>query len=210
MASNLATQVGVTSALAKSYAYDEPQYVQADPINFTIAAAGSSSVKFTSFTTKQLKSVTIVPTVAPTANDQLQLQLVTLGGAGLAFGTATTVNYTPAAIVAAQGTVTATGSNTITLSGVGNGLAAGQTFPLGTCPAYNPCYFPVAGGTYAVVVANGAGTNTQTSYVFPSGPSGGLTLSAGDVLTISKGTDTVGVYQGEAEFYFTPGSNVTK
>lgn len=210
MATNLVTQQGITTTNAKSVAYDEAQYQQTDPVNFSIAAAGSSSSLITAYTTKQLKSVTLVPTTAPTANDQITVTLTTLGASLQAFGTATIVNYTPAAIVGAQGTVTATASNIVTLTGIGNGLAAGQTFPIGTCPAFNPCYFPIAGGTYTVVVANAAGTNTQTSYVFPNGPSGGLVMSPGDVLKIAKGTDTVAVYQGEAEFTFTPGSNITK
>lgn len=210
MASSLRTQIGITTALAKSYAYDEPQYTQSDPVNISIAAAGSSSVSLTSFTSKQWKGITVVPTAAPTANDQLTVTLTTLGQGSLVFGTATTVNYTSAlAIAGTLGTVTATASNIVTLSGKVGGVAAGQTWPLGTCPAFNPVYFAIAGGTYDVVVANAAGTNTQTNYVFPSGPAGGLLISAGDVLKIAKGTDTVGAYAGELEFYFTPGSSVT-
>lgn len=222
MASSLRTQVGVSGTLAKSYAYDEPAYFQADPQAFVIPPVQSTAwnggtatnttapfALYSPFTNQQWKSITIVPTVAPTANDQLSVTLTTLGQGSLVFGTATTVNYLPSGMNAVTGTVTATASNIVTLSGKVGGLAAGQTFPLGTCPAFNPLYVAVAGGTYDVVVANAAGTNTQTNFVFPSGPSGGLLLSAGDVLKIAKGTDTIGAYNINLELYFTPGSNLT-
>ena len=207
MASNLVVQAGITKANAKSYAYDNTSYIQPDPINASIAAAGSSNTKFTSFTAKQLRSISVVASAAPTANDQLSLSYVSL--AAQVFGTATGVSYVPAGESQAQGTNTATSSNTVTIVGVGNGLASPQTFPLGTIPAYNPVYFNLAGGTYTVVVANGSGTNTQTGFVFPTGPQGGISLNPGDVVTLAKGTDTVGAYQVEFELTFTPGTNFT-
>lgn len=195
----LNVQVGVLPALAKSYAYDNTSYIQVDPVAFSIAAAGSSSFKLTTFTKKQLKSITLVPTIAPTANDQLTLTLVSL--AAQTFGTATGVSYVPALTgTLGTSTSTATSSNTVTIGPL-------QTF--GTAPAFNPAYTALDGQSYTVVVANGSGTNTQTGYVFPSGPNGGLTLNPGDVLTIAKGTDTVGAYQGECEVYFTPGTTLT-
>ncbi len=195
----LNVQVGVLQALAKSYAYDNTSYVQVDPVQFTLAATASSTFKMTAFTKKQLKSITIVPTTAPGANDQLTLTLVSL--AAQTFGTATGVSYVPALTgTLGTSTSTATSSNTVTIGPL-------QTF--GTAPAFNPAYMALDGQSYTVVVANGSGTNTQTGYVFPSGPNGGLTLNPGDVLTIAKGTDTAGVYLGEAELYFTPGTTLT-
>lgn len=195
----LMVSVGIPAGVAKSYAYDNASYIQTDPVGFSIAATASSTAKLTAFTKKQLKSITIVPTTAPGANDQITLTLVSL--AAQVFGTATGVSYVPVLTgTLGTSTSTATSSNTLTIGPL-------QTF--GTAPAFNPAYMQISGGTYTVVVANGSGTNTQTGYVFPTGPSGGLSINPGDVLTIAKGTDTAGVYLGEAEFYLTPGSTLT-
>jgi hypothetical protein len=202
-------QSGIPPLFAKSFAYDNTNYIQADPINFSIAAAGSSSASFTAFIKKQLRSITLVPTTAPTANDQLTLTLTTLYPQ--VFGTATSGSYTGSGtyVVGVQagasgtltgGTQTATGSTIVTI---------GPLTSFGTAPAFNPSYMPLDNGTYTVVVASSGGTNTQTGYVFPTGPTGGLTINPGDILKIAKGTDTIGVYQCEAEFVFTPGSNLT-
>jgi hypothetical protein len=202
-------QSGIPTPLARSYAYDNTNYVQADPISGSIAAAGSSNFKMTAFIKKNLRSITLVPITAPTANDQLTLTLVSLYAQ--AFGTATGGSYTGSGTYVLAGTSTttqwtnggtstATGSNTVTI---------GPLVTFGTCPAFNPVYMNIDGGTYTVVVANGGGTNTQTGYVFPFGNQGGLQLNPGDVLTIAKGTDTVGAYQIEAELTFTPGSSLT-
>lgn len=192
----LSVQAGIPAANAKSFEYANPSYVQPDPVQFSLAATGSSTFKMTAFTKKQLKSITTVPTIAPTANDQLTLTLVSL--AAQTFGTATGANY--AANLVPAGTTTATSSNTVTI---------GTLTTFGTAPAFNPHVDIISGGTFTVVVANGSGTNTQTGYVFPTGPSGGLSLNPGDVLTIAKGTDTVATYQGEVEMYFTPGTTFT-
>jgi hypothetical protein len=194
----LNVSVGIPVANQRSYAYDNTNYIQSDPINFSLAAAGSSNAKFTAFTRKQLKSITLVPTTAPTANDQLTITLVSLSAQ--AFGTATGASYIPGGGTGIVGTSTATSSNTVTI---------GPLTSFGTAPVFNPHVDILSGGTFTVVVANGSGTNTQTGYVFPIGPTGGLTVNPGDVLTVAKGTDTVGVYQCEAEFYFTPGSTLT-
>lgn len=193
----LAVQVGLPAAQSQSFAYDNPRYLQPESNDFTIAAAASSSAKFTSFTRKQLRSVTAVPTVIPTVGaDQWTATLVSL--AAQAFGTATGINYG----ATAGGTATATGSNTVTIP---------NFMQFGTSPIGNPnvAVFGTLGGTYTVVVANASGTNTQTGYVFPSGPNGGLSLNAGDILTIAKGTDTVASYLGETELVYTPGSSFT-
>lgn len=205
----LSIQSGIPASFARSYAYDNTNYIQADPINFSIAAAGSSAFSMTAFTKKQLKSITLVPTTAPTANDQLTLTLTSLYAQ--AFGTATSGSYVGSGtyVVGVQagasgtltgGTQTATGSSIVTI---------GPLTSFGTAPAFNPTYLPLDNGTATVVVASSGGTNTQTGYVFPTGPNGGLTLNPGDVLKIAKGTDTVGVYQCEAELYFTPGTTLT-
>lgn len=203
MSSTPIIQVGVKSANAKSYAYDNSAYLQVDPVGFAIAAAASSNAKFTAFTQKQLKSITVVPTVAAGANDQIFLSLVSL--AAQAFGTATGPSYTGNA----SGTNTATSSNTVTIESTVGGGAGTAAFGLGTTPAFNPTYFNLDGGTFTVVVANAGGTNTQTGFVFPTGPLGGLQINPGDVLTVQKGTDTAAVYQGELELYFTPGTLLT-
>lgn len=193
----LAIQVGLPAAQSQSFSYDNPRYLNPEAYDFTIAAAASSSAKFTSFTRKQLRSVTAVPTAIPTVGaDQWTATLVSL--ASQAFGTATGGNYA----ATAGGTATATGSNTVTIP---------NFMQFGTAPVGNPnvAVFGTLGGTYTVVVANASGTNTQTGYVFPSGPNGGLSLNPGDILTIAKGTDTVAAYLGEAEVAFTPGTNFT-
>jgi hypothetical protein len=193
----IAVQVGLPATESGSYSYDNPRYLQSEAYDFTLAATAAASAKFTAFTKKQLRSVTAVPTVIPTVGaDQWTLTLVSL--AAQAFGTATGGNYAGNA----AGTNTATGSNTVTIP---------NFLQFGTAPIANPnvAVFGTLGGTYTVVVANGVGTNTQAGYVFPSGPTGGLALNPGDILTIAKGTDTVATYVGEAEVYFTPGTNFT-
>lgn len=196
----LAVQVGIPAANAKSFEYGNSAYNQVDPVSASIAAAGSSSVKFTAFTKKQLRQITLVPTVAPTVNDQLTITLTSL--AAQTFGTATGGSYggTQTGAGFANGTNTATGSNTVTI---------GPLTSFGTSPAFNPHVDLISGGTYTVVVANASGTNTQTNYVFAQGPNGGLTVNPGDIVQIAKGTDTAGVYQIEAELSFTPGSTFT-
>jgi hypothetical protein len=206
----LNVQSGLPPLFSRSYAYDNTNYIQADPVSFSLAATASSNAKFTAFVKKQLRSITAVPTVANLTNDNgLTLTLVSLYPQ--AFGTATGGSYVGSGtyVVGVQagasgtltgGTQTATGSNTVTI---------GPFTSFGTSPAFNPSYIPLDNGTATVVVANGVGTNTQTGYVFPTGPAGGLTVNPGDVLTIAKGTDTQGVFQCEAEFTFTPGSFFT-
>jgi hypothetical protein len=198
---------GIFPGLAKSYAYDNTNYIQADPVAFTIPAVTNGSAIFTAFTKKQLKSIIAVPTVAATANDQLTLVLTTIYPQ--TFGTATSGSFLGSGTyvfggtttgVVAGGTQTATGSCIVTI---------GTLTTMGTAPPFNPCYMPIAGGTYNVVVASASGTNTQNGFVFPQGPNGGLTINAGDVLRVVKGTDTVAVYQCEAELTFTPGTNLT-
>jgi hypothetical protein len=61
-----------------------------------------------------------------------------------------------------------------------------------------------------VVVANSVGTATQGGYVFPIGPNGGLSIQPGDVLIVTKGTDTGQLYVGEIELTFSPGGLVTR
>jgi hypothetical protein len=194
--------VGVLPGLAKSYAYDNTNYIQSDPISFSIPAATVGSAVFTAFIKKQLKSIMVVPTIAATANDQMTITLQT--NYAQAFGTATALSTAPVTGSLGTGTVGGTSTSTaVTL------VTVGPLTTMGTAPIYQPAYLNVAGGTYTVVVAGAAGTNTQTGYVFPQGPNGGLTINPGDVLRFIKGTDSVAVYQCEAELTFTPGSNLT-
>ncbi len=217
----------------KSYAYDEAQYTQTDPITLQVGGqpswlAGTStantggslaSASFCAFTNKQVRSLTVVPTVAETANDFIQLDLYSL--APQAFGTATaTACLGGTAAVAATGwfgTVMGTGVNRVRIcaiigaGGTGIGGATGtQAFGLGTAVAYNPTYVNLAGATATIIVVAPVGTNTQVGYVFPSGPLGGLTMNPGDVFTVTRGTSSIGVYQVEIECTFSPGGNVTK
>ncbi len=193
---------GIFSGMAKSFAYDNTNYIQADPVSFSIPAAINGSAVFTAFTKKQVKSLTAVPTVAATANDQITLVLTSLYAQ--TFGTATAPSFFPT--TGSLPTGTSGGTSTATSSSI---VTIGPLTTMGTAPAYNPCYMPIAGGTYNVVVASASGTNTQTNFVFPQGPQGGFALNAGDVLRVVKGTDTVAVYQCELELTFTPGTTLT-
>jgi hypothetical protein len=217
----------------KSYAYDEAQYTQTDPVTLQIGgqanwAAGTqtantggslASASIVAFTNKQVRSITVVPTVAETANDFIQLDLYSL--APQVFGTATaTACLGGTAAVAATGwfgTVMGTGVNRVRICGIigaggtGVGGATGtQAFGIGTAVAYNPTYVNLAGATATIIVVAPVGTNTQAGYVFPTGPLGGLTMNPGDVLTVTRGTSSIGVYQAELECTFSPGGNVTR
>ena len=203
----LSISAGIPTAFQRSYAYDNSNYIQADAVQATIAATGSSSAKFTAFIKKQLRSITGVPTVAPTANDQLTITLTSLYPQ--VFGTATGGDYR----VAGANNLAITGTSSTVYGGTNTATGSNQVIftltSFGTAPAFNPFYQPIDGGTFTVVVANNAGTNTQTGYVFPQGPFGGLSVNPGDVLQIAKGTDTVGSYLLELETTFTPGSALT-
>lgn len=227
------------TGVSKSFAYDEAQYTQTDPINLQIGYPGwvggtqtgitLAAVSVVSYTNKQLRSITVVPTTAETANDFLQLDLYSMQPQ--VFGTATgTLCYNiapasgavPGANIAANsagflGTVMGTGVNRVRIcaivgnAGTGIGGASGtQAFGLGTAVAYNPTYVNLSGATATIIVVAPAGTNTQAGYVFPSGAQGGLSLAPGDVFTITRGTNSVGIYQAELECTFTPGGAVTR
>jgi hypothetical protein len=219
--------------IAKSYAYDEAQYTQSDPINLQLGgqpswAAGTqtantggslASVSVVAYTQKQVKSITLVPTTAETANDFVQIDLYSLQPQ--VFGTATaTACLGGTATLTAQGffgTTMGTGVNRVRICGIigaggtGIGGATGtQAFGIGTAVAYNPTYVNLAGATATIIVVSPAGTNTQAGYVFPTGVNGGLSMFPGDVLTIARGTSSIGVYQLEVECTFSPGGNVTR
>jgi hypothetical protein len=216
--------------IAKSYAYDEAQYTQTDPINLQLGGNGYAggtatgvtlaAVSVAAFTAKQLKSITVVPTTAETAGDFVQLDLYSMQPQ--VFGTATgTLCYNVASLAANTpgflGTIMGTGVNRVRIcaivgnGGTGVGGASGtQAFGLGTMVAYNPTYVNIAGATATIIVVAPAGTNTQSAYVFPTGPNGGLSIAPGDVLTLTRGTSSVGVYQVELEMTFTPGGAVTR
>ena len=225
-----------TAAQSRSYAYDESQYVQTDPVQFTLQAAinpglngtftaatiGTSSAAFVSGFAKQLKSLTVAP-IAGTAvlaavGDFLQVYLVSMYAQ--AFGTATGPSYfvgsNTSGTFYGSSTTTGTNANVVQvfnvmtfMTGQRGAVLGTGSFNAGTC-APTPQTVQLAGGTFTVVVSNGVGTNTQTNYVFPVGPNGGLTINPGDVLVITKGTDTVMQYTGELELTFTPGGLVTR
>jgi hypothetical protein len=222
---------GTVTPVAKSYAYDEAQYAQTDPVslvlgvggyNFTGGTAtgvGTASAPVPAFTNKQVRSITVIPTTAETAGDFIQLDLYSL--APQVFGTATATaclgTFAGTAATGFWGTTLGTGINRVRICGIigaggtGIGGATGtQAFGLGTQAVYNPCYVNLAGATATIIVVSPAGTNTQAGYVFPTGVNGGLTMVPGDVVIVSRGTASVGVYAVEVECTFTPGGQVTR
>ena len=204
--------------VAKSYAYDEAQYAQTDPINLSLGATTLGTAAFANYTNKQMKSITFVPTTAETANDFIQIDLDSL--APQVFGTATATACIGTSTLAGTGffgTTMGTGVNRVRICGIigaggtGIGGATGtQAFGVGTAVAFNPTYVNLAGATATIIVVSPAGTNTQAGYVFPTGVSGGVTLVPGDVVIVSRGTSSIGVYQLVVECSFTPGGNVTR
>ena len=227
---NTAPATGNPYSVSKSYAYDEAQYQVAAPVYLTLAQGintnagtatyvGLASASLAAYTGQQIKSVTLVPTTAETANDFIQIDLYSLAPQVFGTATATACIGGTAAIAGTgfYGTVMGTGVNRVRICGIigaggtGIGGATGtQAFGVGTAVAYNPCYVNLAGATATIIVVSPAGTNTQAGYVFPTGAQGGLTMVAGDVLTFTRGTSSIGVYQLAVEAAFTPGSNVTR
>lgn len=177
------------SALVFSKSYDDAAYRQPDPLPFPAISAGANAntQKFVSFTGRQLKSVTILPTTAGTSADVLKLIVVTSG---------------PVALVGSNGSslVSTTGTSTLTylnLGTIGSGAVA-------------PAYFNVSQGTFNVQVVNGTTTTTATNAVIGSGiGAGGQNLVAGDQFWVQNGADATIVFVGELETFFTPGTNFT-
>jgi hypothetical protein len=195
---NLVQPLG--TAVSFSRAYDNALYTNVNEVIGSIAAAVNSAFQFTTVGQRQLKSVTFVPTVVPTAADQVTLTLYSLYAQ--AFGTATGA----ASPALSGGTATSTSYNKVTVT---LGTGASFTAWAANSPLYNPIYVQLDGVTGTVVVAGPGGTNTQGGYKFPSGPTGGLTINPGDVLVLAKATDSVGVLQVTAETNYTPGASFT-
>lgn len=223
-----------TAAQSRSYAYDESQYIQVDPVQFSLtgsyplgtatgaAIIGTATAVFVSAFNKQLRSITAVgvggTAVLATGGDYFQIYLVSMYAQ--AFGTATGPSY----FVSGVSTGTFYGSSTTTgttanvvqifnvmtfMTGQSGAVLGTGSFKAGTA-APTPQTVQLAGGTFTIVVANSLGTTTQGGYVFPIGPNGGLTLQPGDVLIVAKGTDTVMQYVGELELTFSPGGLVSR
>lgn len=204
--------VGVLGTNSKSYAYDSAAYIQADPSSITLGAVTLGTAPIPAFTGKQLRSLTIVPIVAETAADFLQLDLYSVYPQVFGTATATTILGT-----GFSGTLLGTSINRVRICGiVGNGgtgvggATGTQAIGLGTFAAFNPTYIPLCGATATVIVVGPGGTNTQVGYVFPVGPNGGLTMNAGDVLIVTRGTASIGSLAIEAELSYTPGAAFTK
>lgn len=220
-----------TAAQSRSYAYDESQYIQTDPIQLTIGpgtggasafgVAGAGIDYVVCFTNKQLKSITVArlgTTTLATTGDNISLYLSSQYAQ--VFGTATGPSYLNTAVgtgtLYSTSTLLGTAANTVTLLaiqswGSGQSGMAGTGSYAGGTAAPSVQVTQLSNGTFAVVVSNAAGTNTQTGYVFPIGPNGGLSLGPGDILAVSKSaTDTLAAYAIELEFAFSPGGYVTR
>jgi|GEM_PF-2539110 len=221
----MANQPSVNSPLllpggGRSFAYDE-QYPDPQVAVFVLGALGSATNNGGSpnaalcggLMGKQVRSITVIPLVAPTAADFIGLTLQSYNAQ--VFGTATAT-----AVTVGNGTNLGTGINKVqfciytnvvgTLTGSYVGPTGTQFVGLGTQVAYNPTVIPLVGGTCTVIVTAPAGTNTQGNYVFPSGPNGGLTVGPNDVLVVSRGTDTLAQYAVEIEYTWTPGGSFSR
>ncbi len=169
--------------------YDHSQYTTYDAIDVPSLTGASAVSKYVSFTGRQLRSVTALPTTAGTSNDILQFITVTTLPQSFTLASGATTSYT--------------GTSTVT-------VLALATFGSGVTTAQNVA---ISGGTFNLQVVNINGTTTSTSTctnaVLPSGPSGGLAVGALDQFQLKKGTDATVVYTAEVEFNFTPGSNYT-
>jgi hypothetical protein len=221
-----------TAAQSKSYAYDEAQYVysQSVIVNVGPGVGGGGALYGTAFnglayvpcfTNKQLRSVTAqcIGTATSGAGDNIQINLVSQYPQ--AFGTATALSQLNAAVAPGtfygSSTLLGTSVNQVRILNVlqfstsaqgidGTGLVTGGT----SAPTVLTNQLP--NGTFTVVVVNGGGgTNTQSNYVFPVGPQGGLSVQAGDYIVVTKSaTDTLMAYAIELEFTYTPGAYVTR
>jgi|HubBroStandDraft_4_1064222.scaffolds.fasta_scaffold01735_6 hypothetical protein len=220
-----------TAAQTKSYSYDEAQYVYSQSMQSTIGPAvgggaaqlgtlGVGVAYFPCYTQKQLRSITAqrVGTATSGAGDSLSVYLVS--AFAQAFGTATGVTQINTAVgtgtLYTTSTLMGTGVNLVTIPLIqqwttgAQGPAGTGGIVGGTCGA-SVQVTQLDNGTYTVVVSNPQGTNSQTGYVFPIGPQGGLTCNPGDTLIVSKSsTDTLAAYVLELEFTYTPGAYVTR
>ena len=224
---------GIPTRNAKSFAYDVRDYIQPETVPFNTAVASNSvgtfggTQCFTSFTQKQMKSITVVPNVGTVGAAQADywvgtlytLQPQTFNSAAQPTGTYTLASCFPVASgLGSAGTATATSVSRLLFSGTNpggttyvNGGATYLAFPaVGTNQGtYQPYVAVLSGGTCTVIGAGPNGTWTNLAYAFPSGPNGGLTLNPGDIFSITKGTDTSVSYVGEIELTYTPGSSFT-
>ena len=225
---------GLPTKYSKSFAYDVRDYIQPDPIGFSIPASSASLAAWANGTTaltagvsKQLRALTVVAVTGSSAaagadywtGTLITNQFYNFNGPNYPTGTYSSIaGYTVANGL--TGTQTSTGSSVFTFTGTGANTTGTSTtatdtghaaFPaIGTnLPIYNPYVSVIDGGTCTVICRGPGGTWTNTAYVFPTGPNGGLTVGPGDIFQLAKGTDTSAVYVGEAEFTFTPGTSFT-
>lgn len=172
-----------------SRTYDHPQYTTQDTLDVPSLTGASALSKYVSFTGRNFKSVTLLPTTAGTSADVCQFIAITT---------------LPTTLVTSAGVSTSyTGTSTLTVLNL-------ATFGSGSV---TPQYVPLSGGTFNIQVVNVSGTTTSTAtatnVVLPTGASGGIQVGALDQYQLKKGTDATVVYTGSIEYNFTPGSNYT-
>jgi hypothetical protein len=224
-----------TAAQSKSFAYDEAQYVYSQSVvlsigpfagtmgTSTIGNGGEGIAYVPCYTQKQLRSITASKWGTGSGADSISVYLAS--AFAQAFGTATGASQLNAAVGTGTyyntSTLQGTGVNVVTLlNGSATGImffATGQAGLSGTGSWNGGTAAPTSqvvqfdNGTFTVVVSNNQGTNSQTNYVFPVGPQGGLTVNPGDIIVVCKSaTDTQNAYAVELEFTYTPGAYVTR
>lgn len=182
----------LSGTLAFSKAYDDPTYRQPDPLDFPATSAGANGLaqKFISYTGRQIKSVTVLPTNSATAAGNV-LQMVVVTGLPVLY------------VGAGGGTCSGPGgtnTNTLTILNLG-------TYGSGNVAS---SYFPISGGTYNIQLVNTVGTTTATNVVIPQGlAGGGIPVQALDQFWVKNGTDAQFTFLGEIECFFTPGTSMT-
>jgi hypothetical protein len=182
-----------------SMAYDHPQYVVHQAVNFAAPTAGANAVtaKYIAFQNLTVYGITAAYTASG--------------------GTSTYTAWNGTA------TVTAIGAQTYSVIRIFNTSAAGTAPAVGTA-TYGPFVLSLYNGTAtgtqtnstATYLANqvelSAGTNTAGTGQIQAGTNtatGGFTVNAGDVLYVVQGTEATATASYALEFSVTPLANVS-